>query len=263
MSDNLAKELLWGQTKELLLPSGRTLTIREQNGHDDDVLSSVPDSKDLSNIDRFISGIVVEAPFTSSKVLTLNDVKNLLLRDKYFILFASRVHSIGSEISFVYDWGKDNGGEIPYKEDLTNYLWDYTEEFPSKGMPGYFKDRIEPYPENAYSTQTFFLSSGKELSFNCLDGHGEKYLLALPIESLTKNVELKARNIAVKGQDGKFVKVDNFTFFTKKDMMEIHSYIDNFDRTFRGLTEIRNPVNGQYVDYPIMQSQDFFYPQEI
>jgi len=262
MSNELTKELLWGETKELLLPSGRKVKIREQNGNDDDILSNVSTSKDLTNIDLFLAGVVVEADFTDNKSLTIEDVKGLLLRDKYFILFASRVHSIGPEIKFKYDWGEDNGGEFPYKEDLSNYLWDYTEEFPTQGIKGYFKQRISPYPQGAYDIQKFTTTSGKELTFKCLDGHAEKELLAKPIGELTKNVELIARDLKIKGEVD-YEKVHNFKFFTKRDMMEIHNYVSEVDETFMGTTEINNPVNGQSIDYPIMQSTDFFYPQEI
>lgn len=263
MENESVHKMLYGETKELLLPSGIKVTIREQNGNDDDILSNVSNTKDLTNINLFVSSIVVDTDFTDNKKLSLEDTLNLLMKDKYYILFASRIHSIGKKISFKYDWGKDNGGSFPYTEDLSNYLWDYTMEFPYENNSKYFKERMQPYPKNAYGIHEKQLSSGKLLRHKCLDGNAEKYLLSLPIEQLTKNVELKARNLELKNKEGTWEKVDNFKFFSKKEMMELHKYINEIDTSFSGNTEITNPVNGQIIDYVIMQSMDFFYPQEI
>jgi len=258
-----AKELLWGKTKELLLPSGGRVVIREQNGNDDDILSSQQGIGDLSNQSTFIQGIVISADWLDNKPLSHDGVQNLLLKDKYFILFASRIHSLGNEIKFKYDWGKDKGGEQEYIDDLNDYIWDFSEEIPVKGEDNYNEYRMEPYTANAKEPQVLVLESGKELAFDCLRVKDEKALLKIDKSKLTKNRELIQRNIRQKQKDGTYQKINNFRFFNKREMIEIHKQVNIIDTPFMPLTEIVNTYNNNSIFYPIISSSDFFFPEEI
>lgn len=257
-----AKQLLYGQTKELLLPSGRRMTIREQNGDDDDILSNSELQKDLSNQNNFIQGIVIKADTTSGK-LTKEDILNMLIKDKYFIMFASRIHSIGKMVNFTYDW-KKFGGEQQYDDDISKYIWDFSEEFPTKGSEDYNQYRMEPYTENASDTQIITTSSGKELSFECMRVKGEKDMLELEKAEQTINRELLQRSLMLKTGGGKFELVKNFRFFTKRDMIEIHKRVNSIDPPFMPITEIESPKSGVApVLFPIIGSNSFFFPEEI
>ena len=257
-----AKELLWGVTKELLSPSGRLFTIREQNGDDDDLLSNGVLQKDLSNQNRFIQSIVIKAD-TPSGLLTNADMDNMLLKDKYFLMFASRIHSMGPIVDFTYDW-KTDGGLMEYDDDISKYIWDYSKEFPTKGSEDYFEYRMEPYTADANSIHEITLDSGKKLTFECLKVKDEKLMLKLDKNQLTINREILQRNLKLKMPNGEFTKVQNFRFFSKKDMMQIHKAMNQIDSPFAPLTKIESPKEGVYpVYFPIITSPHFFFPEEI
>ena len=264
-SKQFAEELMYGKLKEIILPSGYTATIREQNGNDDDIISNQATARDLTNMNMFISSLVIETnlPFAVGGKLSIDGVRNMLLRDKYFILFSSRIHSMGNEIKFTYDWGTEDGGIIEYSDNLNNFVWDYSKPMPESTDKSYYHYRIQPYDHSlAYKKQEFSLSSGKQIRFKFLDGHSELYLMKLPIDQQTKNTELKARELEQK-IDGEWKTVENFMFFSKKDMAELHKLVNSLDPNFTGITELENPVSGEIIKFPIISAKDFFYPEEI
>lgn len=259
-----AKTLVYGNTETFTLPSGFSVTIREQNGNDDDVLTNRVTSEDMSNFDIFIAGIVIETdlPFNVNKRLTVEGARKLLLRDKYFILLKSRINSIGKEISFEYQWG-DSREPDNYTEDLTQFVWDYSKPFPQPGDEDYYSDRIKPYAKGAYDSIEITTPSGKELRFNILSGIGEKYLLQLSPEAQTKNQELQARQLEIKGEKG-WEKVTNFAVFTTSEMRYLRKIVSELDESVVLGSEVRNPRNPEMFDrFPIMSLRGFFFPEEI
>ncbi len=260
-----AKELVYGNTETFLLPSGFEVTIREQNGNDDDILTNKATAQDMSNFDIFIAGIVVKTdlPFNVNGRLTVDGAKRLLLRDKYFILFKSRIHSIGKEISFDYSWSKKEKADN-YTEDLTNYIWDYNETFPVEGDDNYFSERIKPYQKECYNPVVITTPSGKEIRLNLLNGIGEKFLLQLPESEQTKNKELEARNIELKNDKGVWEKIKNFTMFNLKDMGYIRKVVAEIDPSLTLTTKVENPKDQSQSDnFPILALKSFFFPEEI
>ena len=264
-SKEFAEHLMYGKLKELVLPSGYTATIREQNGNDDDIISNQATARDLTNMNMFISSLVIETnlPFAIGGKLSIESVRKMLLRDKYFILFSSRIHSMGNDIKFTYDWGSEEGGIVNYTDDLNNYIWDYTKPVPEIGEKDYYQYRIQAYNHDlAYKPFEHQLSSGKLIRFKHLDGHSELYLMKLPIDQQTKNMELKARDLEQK-IDGEWQKVENFMFFSKRDMAELHKIVGSLDPNFNGITELENPLTQEVIKFPIISAKDFFYPEEI
>ena len=261
----IAEELLYGELKKLILPSGFTATIREQNGADDDILSNQHLAEDLSNMDIFISSLVIETdlPFAINGKLNKDGVKKMLLRDKYFILFSSRIHSLGNIVNFEYNWGEE-GGKVSYSDDLNNYVWDYSKPMPEEGTEEYYPHRIKPYEfaKEPYSKIEVVLDSGKTIRFSLMDGNSELYLLKLPIDQQTRNRELRARNLEQK-IDNQWQKVENFLYFKPKEMSQLHRLVNMYDESFQGLTELENPITKEKVLYPIIGVRDFFYPAEI
>lgn len=248
------------RTQELVAPSGFHYVIREQNGEDEDILSNPKDSRNLMNLTKFISSIVVKTDATKNNKLTINDALSIPLLDRYFILISSRIFSIGSEIEFDYTW--DNGTKLSYTEDLNNYLFDYS-SVPTDEELANKPNAIPFYPErDSITNKVITLSSGKVCSFHALNGYSEQYMLNLPEDKKTRNAELIARGLAL-NVDGTFEKVQNFKNFSVKDMAEIRKAVQAFDPTFQGLTELENPSTGEKVNYPIMAAQSFFFPTEV
>jgi len=249
----------------LLLPSGNTVTIREQNGNDDDIISSfISGDEMIGPINRFLAGLIVDHSFEgfkSKSTILPTEILELLLRDKYFILMASRIFSISDTIIFSWDW-KNGKPPVKYEEELLPYLWDYNKEFPQPGDPEYFKYRIAPYTEQKTDTKELVLKSGKKVRYGFLNGHGENYLLNIADDNRTINAGLKARGLEL-WQDGEWIKVENFKEFKAYEMASLRDSIEKEDKQFDGLTDITNPYSGEVLAVPMLSIQDFFFPREI
>lgn len=247
-----------GKTKEVTLPSGNVVLIREQTGEDDSILTNTKSSSEGNSFDKFIAAIVVSSKKHDNKQLTLQDVTKMRLRDKYAILFNSRIFSLGNILQFEYTW---EGNKLPtaYEEDLNQYVWDYSKPFPKEGEQDYYKYRIKPYPEKGDIIEAT-LSSGKEISFNFLDGQGEIFLSRLNESTRNINSPLRARNLKIKGPDGNYHLVELFKEFTSKDMMEIRSLVNKYDEEYFPLTELVNPETNEITFINLTVSLDFFFP---
>lgn len=264
----VSKDSTFGNLAELLLPSGHAIVIREQNGNDDDVLSSfTKDDLDSNAINRFVAGIIIKNTYKWAKTegrMNDKDVLNIPLRDKYFIIMASRIFSLGDILKFDWDW-KDGNNLVSYEQDLTGFLWNYNKDFPfNPSDEGYFKERIKPYSKDLTesSVRTFTLRSGKEVQYTLLNGNGENFLLKLPVEKRTVNAGLKARKLKL-NVEGTWQDVVNFSSFSPKDMADIRKDIETYDSQFDGIIQIENPNTGQVMDLPLMNIPDFFFPREV
>lgn len=255
-----------GQTKEFKIPSGFKVTIREMNGADDDILSNEALAKDLSNLDLFLSSLILstDLPISSNKKnLSPSDVRKMALRDKYYIVFVSRIHTMGPVINISYDWGKENGGKVDYTINLTEeFVWDLDKEFPEPGSSDYQETYFKLYEQNPYNLLEFTLDSGKVLRFTPLNGESEKYLLKLNRADSTRNSDLKARGLELQ-VEGKWMKVESFHFFTKRDMIQLNTTVTQLDPAVAADTELENPKNNQIIKYPVLATPDFFFPEEI
>lgn len=242
-------------------PSGHQVTIREQNGADDDILSNPATAADGMNISQFISAIVIECDYTKNKRLTAEDAQNLPSLDRYCILFNSRIFSLGETMEFTYDWGQE-GGKVDYEQDLRDFLFDYS-TVPAAAEMDAKPNAIPFYPNGGQVTDIeFTLTSGKEMKFDLLTAKGEAYAINLPLDKQTKNQVFVARNLQMKVNE-KWERVLNFAMFSPRDMREIRAQVLGQDPIFTGSTEIENPVTHQTQTISVVAIRDFFYPGEI
>jgi hypothetical protein len=270
------KNIIWGATKVITLPSGKVVEIREQNGNDDDILSNPNDANTGANISKFIAAIVVRAfwkPENNCR-LSQQEARELLLRDRFCIIFHSRILSIGETMKFTFDWGEDpvKGGKFDYEEDLNRYIWDYDQPFPTEYIkdsndelvknPDYDVQRIAPYPVDSYEWQEINLQTGRKVRFKLFNGESQEYMLKLPDEAMTKNTELKARSLQF-DNNGEWLKAENFSMFTSREMSEIRTMVNLVDASYNPTTEIENPNTKEKMNYPIMYGKDFFYQEGI
>jgi hypothetical protein len=264
MKDIAKLEDLFGKTVSLITPSGYNVVIRQQTGEDDDTISNSGDAGDGTSFNKFIASIIVDSDITPSGRIMLEDVMKLKLCDKYFIIIASRIFSIGAVLKFTYKWS-DIKEPVAYEDDLSQYIWDYKEEFPYEPThTRYFESRIQPHPFKKETQREFTINSGKKLRYTFLNGEGERYLVKLPSDVQSKNQELLARNLEwyVPGEE-KWTKVQNFKFFSSLDMVEIRREITLNDPAVDLISELENPVTHDKIPYPIVGTQDFFFPREI
>lgn len=252
---------VYGNVRELLLPSGAVAIIREQNGDDDALLSNVAMTKSFEALNSFIHSITpyLSTSINPDKPPLLEDILIRPLRDKYFILIASRIFSLGNILHFEYNWGSEYP-KVEYDEDLANYLWDYNIPFPGQGDPDYFAERIKPYPTTKLGIEETI--GNKVIRFSLLNSYGEKYLLKLPDTERNINQQLFARDISVKQENGEWEKISSFKNFKSLEMAKLRNLVSTWDEEFSGLTTVDNPyTNGQSDEISIIQIPDFFFPK--
>lgn len=264
MKPNLEKlKEIYGDLLTLITPSGYEVTIRQQTGEDDDILSNAKGVMDGTSSNRFIKEIVIDTDFTDNRKLSLDDARELKLCDKYFIMVASRIFSIGQTVKFSYKW-PDNL-EVDYEEDLGLLIWEYgnpNKPFPEKGSPEYNEYRIPPHKFGKDKNREFMLKSGKLIRYTFMNGNGERWLMKLTSDQQSINAELLARNIQI-NLNGQWVNVQNFKTFNPYDMMEIRKEVIENDMTVNLISELEHPITHQKIEFPIVGTQDFFYPREI
>lgn len=249
-----------GDVIELTVPSGYKVIIRQQTGEDDDVISN-PDGAFLGQtLNKFVQGIIIKSEFSDNKSPSYQDIENMKLCDKYFVIIASRIFSLGSVVKFEYAW--DDGTVAEYEEDLNNYIWDYEQPFPKRGDLDYSEFRIPPHSQGTKRDMEFKISTGKTFKFDFMNGVGEKYLMTLPTSQLTKNAELRARNLQQKMGD-KWVVISNFKPYTAREMVEIRKVIFDNDPIVQIITEIPHPKTKDTIQYNLLGSVDFLFPREI
>lgn len=261
----MENQTLYGKEFTFKLPSGYEVTIREQNGEDDDILSNPVDAKTFMNLSKFISGIVIDTDMTANRLLTPEDVQKMPSLDRYAIMINSRIFSLGETLEFKYSWDGPADGqvrEVEYEVNLREeFLFDYG-TIPSMEEMEAKPNAIPFYPVSKQSSEIHFTTkSGKEMCFDLLNAKGEAYVLNLPASERTKNQELVARNLKLKVGD-KYELVKNFRMFNPIDMMDIRSTIKGFDPLFHGTTQIEDSETGQKIMVPVMAVDNFFYPRE-
>lgn len=255
--------ILDGYQLQFTAPSGFNYTIREQNGADDDILSNPSEAKSLMNISRFIAGIVVDTDYTPNGKLTTEIAHHLPTLDRYAILFRSRIHSLGKTLFFTHDWGKENGGEATYEQDLEEFLFDYSQQ-PSLEELEAKPDAIPYYPHGKVVKDIpITLDSGKELLFDLMTGAAEAQLVNLPLDKITRNQELISRNLRLKEGEA-YRPVKSFQAFSPREMLQIRQVVASYDPVFKGTTTIENPyMDGQSTKVALMGIPGFFFLGEI
>jgi len=246
------------RTEKFLCPSLIEAEIRESTGADDDILSSLDEPNVVLN--RYISAILISlggvAPVTPQMV------KDLKIRDKYFILIKARIFSLGPDLYFTHNWG-DGLQPEEYHFDLSGFVWDYTQPLPTFGEEGYFDQRILPYNFTQGDAIVKTLTTGRTVKMKFLDGHGEEILLKLPPSQRTINSQLSSRAMQVSDDNLGFVKVVNFGVFSSREMVEIRSAVEEFDPPVEGLLHLTHPASREVVPISLIQIRDFFFPVKV
>lgn len=236
-------------------PSMLSITIREQNGNDDDVISNVNQVDNGTSIINFMHGIILDI---DGKKPTVEQLLNLRFRDRIVILLMSRIYSIGQIIEFEVSWD-DLPTPIKYEEDLSIFIWDYSKPFPNPGDINFNPNTIKPYIESALFRE-LVLKSGKKVRYDYTNSHTDIYLMNVPLAKQSINQELLARDIKLFiGND--WVKVENFSTFSSSDMREIRTDIATYDPPIYVNSTITHPNKpGLTRQVPLLANVNFFFP---
>lgn len=251
-----------GRCKVVLLPSGNSVIIREQNGEDDDIVSLSSNRQKGIHINLLIARLVVWYEGTDG-LINLDQIKSLWVKDKLAILIESRIMSLGNILEFTYDWG-EKIGTVKYEEDLSKYIWDYTKPVPQFGEENYFKYRIPKYVETDLPVR-FIRTEGndgivKTLRFSRMDGYSEEYTATIDRSDFSKNKELIARNLEW-NIENEWKKVLNFSQFSAREMRDIRTAVKSFDPDYIPDTELTNPQDpSMIIPINILTIPEFFFP---
>ena len=253
-------ENILGKTSKFKTPSGFEITIREQTGEDDEVISKMKNNNDGSAINKFVASIIVECSLYPGKKLTANEILKWKVRDKYYTLFKSRMFSLGEELIYKHKCSNINcNKESDYEEDLKPYDRDFS--LPEQESKTDFKYQVIPY-KNGELTAEFRLSSGKEIKYKYLSGLSEKKLLDFNKEEISKNTELVVREIELLIGD-KWQLIENFKVFSAREMSEIRKHIKENDLPFEAISECQCPFCSTIDQISLMAQPDFFFPAAI
>lgn len=255
-------EIFKGQQLTFTTPSGVPVTIREQSAQDDDLLSALSGNvqdRILGNMNKFIAQIVQENGFNNKNHLTVEEVENLKLKDKHYILLKSRIHSIGEDLDFEHICqNEDCNHKYPVSINLTKtFDADLSRPLKEQETTEY---TITPYPKGTDSHFEITLSSGLRLRLEYLTGKGEIFMLrAFENKNITGNTELLARNLSYwDGQEWKLLK--SLNVFSKRDSIEIRKQLKGIDEQFNGGVATTCPKCGNEAFLPFTTLPDFFFP---
>lgn len=249
---------LIGKTTSFKIPSGLEVTIREQDGGDDDIISKVKDATDGSAINKFVSGITLNHSGTPNNGKpSANDVLKWKLRDKYYLMYKSRIFSLGSEILYTHECSnKECRKKNKYEEDLSIYDNDF-----DKPSEDGFQYKVIPYVDGDKTQAEFSTQSGLQIRYKYLNGLAEKKLLGYNQDEISKNTELTIRDIEW-FKDEKWQPLQNFKGVPARDMKDIRIHVNKNDSPFEAISECICPYCKTVDKISLLSLPDFFFPQE-
>lgn len=262
-----------GSNLEFILPSGATAIISEHSAVHDDILTKGSTTRAdystlVKNLNNYIVSLLQNNPYNpeSKKKITLDEVKKLRLNDKYYIVFKSRLHSIGSELDIEHIF---NGDEDKVKHEFEINLEEYDRDLSlSHEELAQLRDEeelcIERYKEGY--EKTFFevqLSSGKTVQLNYHTAEGELYVLEkMKRNEIVASTEILARRPKIK-QDDEYLEIKNLNVFSKKDTIELKKAIKDNDLQWPFSIGLVDPATEKTEYLPLITVKDFFFPDEI
>lgn len=241
-------------------PSGKSYTIREQNGADEDILSNQSDVANFQNISKFLAAIITSTSYKDGK-LTLAEVEEIPALDRVTILIESRILSLGQTLDFNYGF-RGTKEQVQCSIDLRDFLYDYSNTNPTDQELDEKPDAVPYYPLGEQAVDiTTTLKSGKEIKFDLLTGEGEKVIATAPLDKTSRSISMIARNLHL-NVDGKWEKVKSFHLFNPRDMAELREFMESVDPTFMGKITITSP-SGLIEQTSIFALNNFFYLGEV
>ena len=248
---DLSNLVYLGQKISVKLPSGKEVEIREHNGDDEGILSTVSGAMDGTAINQYLSNIIT-SPKTKPE-----DIMSWLVGDKYYLLLWSRIHSTGEELVFKHECRVAScKHEERYVENLSIFTNDFDK--PQEG-----ENRMQPYdlPKDSLHHE-LTLTSGKRIRFEYLTGIGEKRSLALPEDALNKNHSLIVRNPELYNNN-KWEKIALFKAFSSKEMREMRVEVKRVDPELTMNVEVKCPKCSTTDYLSLLSIPDFFFQEEI
>lgn len=258
MSDTLFYQ---GRKLRIELPSGKQVTVREQNGDDEGEFSKMSNQIEGSFISIYLNRVVEEDHDLKRKPL-VEEIDDWKQRDRLYCLFYVRILSLGNEFKFSESKpSKVEGEEGPKQMFSVSLVDEYAQGY---GEPNYVPKKygIQKYPLGVAPYHEFSTSSGKTFRFDIFTGKMElETLEKMPREQQNKNTPLLIRNLRIYNKE-EWVPVLTFGAFGAREMQELRSEVVKVDSPWEPLVEYSFEGDKTVYTRPLM-GQDFFFPEMI
>lgn len=238
-----------GKTKEVTLPSGRVIIIRETTGEDESLLSQLKLAQTGDSIIYFLSNVIKNQDGT---VPTREDILSWFENDVQAALLYIRMLSLGEVFIFPYTCTcNPQAAPVLMEQDLNEFI-----------LGSDTNNALKPYPKGLEKTIEFNLSSGKTLRFSILTNNSKDNLLEDTQDSINKNTSLLLRNLEIL-HEGSWEKVTHFKMFSSREMIELRKVVDSYDPSWVPYMHVVCPKCGKREVVDILTQPDFFFPTEI
>lgn len=252
-----------GEKLSFQLPSGKMATIREHTAMDDDILTAGlakhGSNVMVKNFNNYVTAILTE--LDGKTKVTVSDVENLPLSDKYYLILKSRIHSLGDEVMIKLTCPNEEcRAESEYTIDLNEYDQDLANPLQEYREADELRVRPIDIGEGYFEIE---LPSKRKVRLEYLTGKGENYVLA---QSKTGNLKASAEILSRFPKvevGGEWLEVKSLNVFSKKDSIVIKNAISAKDPQFSLSTEVKCEECGEIHTLPLILTKDFFFPEEI
>ena len=246
-------ELAKSRTLDVVAPDGITYTLREQNGNDDDVLSTLGDARNNTSLDKFLSGVIV-----GPKKLSWEEIhKTMGSATKYYLVMRSRIFTHGSIVTFKHKF--EDGTIQEFEEDLTIFDRDLSKEPKEDEVENPEIDRIQRYPEIPFRLTQALVIGEKKIRYQLMTSEVEAVTMGIPRENISKNDELRARKLT-QLIDTRELVIQNFRDFSASDMKAIWAHIRENDINFSLVTKVQTKDKKSTEYTSLLTVPEFFFP---
>lgn len=257
-----------GSKLEFTLPSGAKAIIREHSAMDDDIITAGSNRGDvgilIKNLNKYVAAILLNNPYDpeSKKRITLPEVEKLRLKDKHYIIFKSRIHSIGETIEIEHTCRNESCGlKTDYVVNLLDYDRDLSLEEIEADEDKLAIDRyVTKYDETFFEVE---VPSGRKVRLEYLNGVGENFILEhTKRNTLAASGDILARQPKVL-VDGEWQEIKSVNIFSKKDAMALTKACKAKDSQFAMTVKIECEACGTVEYIPLITLRGFFFPEEM
>lgn len=222
--------------KDIILPSGRKITVLETTGAAEKLLSSIQKNQDLSLINRFLT-LVTENLDDKAGKTSEDDFKTMLTGDRSFVLLHVRAITHGLEVEFHYDCphcGQSSDHELSLNDCI---------------------ETMEPYPNG--DKRVFEVDVGPGTIFFELS-NGETELKIAKTKNPEINTKLRSMKLWEKTEKGKFpINLDNLK---SKWIVKLRKALKEKEYKLDTTAKIQCPSCNHATSIDMMGNIDFLFP---
>ena len=237
--------LFTGKTKKIILPSSKEITIRESNGADDELISTIADVATGDNINKFLASVIIMDE-DLGRAPTVPETQDYKDADRWATIFHQRILTRGNELVFSYVCSSKN---CRHKFELTEDL-------------SLLESSIPSYPNKKATQVEILISSGKRFIFDILTEKHIKKQLGVNVNGENKNLPLTIRNIRQLDGLNSDKNLIYFGAYSSREMSEIRAAIKKAEAEFNPRVEIKCPNCGSDESQLLFSIPDFFWPGE-